>query len=332
MRYISFVLTTLLLAGCTSVEEHSRHLLIDFNGTVESPLYAYSFDSQSSPVDTAFLSDGQYHFDTSSWPLGIYHIESDSANKFDIVVGDVDNMMICARRNYLAGSTTNSNQTRLLWQVNNLSTNMALYEDSLLSQHVQDSLFSLFRHQADDIRSLADTTLASYQLLTLSFRGKPVYDLVADHVAFENSIEYLTRTLPDNKAITQLSAKIDSTREISSFLARYAKGRKAPQFHMTTVNNFQVTNSDLQGVPYVFYLTTDTTSLAESKWQQVALNRFNGLKVVAAIPSTLSRIHNLNVLQGSILPSESSSLIRHQPLTIFVDAEGNITSMTIHNN
>ncbi|MCQ2228491.1 MAG: hypothetical protein MJZ13_01950 [Bacteroidales bacterium] len=329
MRYISAAFIAAVLVGCSSGENNSRSLLVDFNGTVESPLYAYASLDSSSPVDTAILVDGQYRFHTDSWSDGFYRIASDPDNSFEIFIGDVDNVLINARRNHLDESTTNSYQTRMLWQVNNLASRMALLADSVMPPSLQDSLFSVFRKQADDIRIHADTAMASLSLLQLSFHGKPLYDMVADHLVFENSIEYLNRKMPSDVAVQQLSAKVDSTREVASFLARYAKGRKAPQFHMTTVNNQRITNDDLVGVPYVFYLTNDTTSSSESKWLQVALNRFNGMKVVAAIPSSLSRIHNLNVLQGSILPSEANALLRHQPLTIFVDEGGLITSMTI---
>lgn len=330
MRYISAAFIAAVLVGCSSGENNSRSLLVDFNGTVESPLYAYASLDSSSPVDTAILVDGQYRFHTDSWSDGFYRIASDPDNSFEIFIGDVDNVLINARRNHLDESTTNSYQTRMLWQVNNLASRMASFSDSVLTPSLHDSLFSVFRKQADDIRIHADTAMASLSLLQLSFHGKPLYDMVADHLVFENSIEYLNRKMPSDTAVMQLSAKVDSTREVASFLARYAKGQNAPLFHMTTVNNQQITNDDLTGVPYVFYLATDTSSIAESKWQQVALNRFNGMKVVAAIPSSLSRIHNLNVLQGSILPSEAAPLMHHQPLTIFVDEKGKITSMTIN--
>lgn len=327
MRNIYLPFMAIALFGCSSVE--NRHtLLVDFNGTVESPLYAYSLDETSQIIDTALLSDGQYIFDVTSWPLGYYRLSSDSSNSLDIIVGDVDQMLICARRNHLSESTTNSRQTQLLWQVCNLASNMSSLADSVLAPSLADSLFSSFRHQADQLRLQSDTSLAALRLLSLSFNGKPLYDMITDHAAYESSIQHLKSALPSSVAVQQLSAKVDSTRELASFLARYSKGQKAPQFHMTTVNNTNVTNADLDGIPYVFYLTTDTTSQAESKWQQVAINRFNGYKVVAAIPSNLSRIHNLNVLQGSILPSELASLSAHQPLTIFVNTDGNITSMT----
>lgn len=314
----------MLLFACSSVENRQT-LLVDFNGTVESPLYAYSVDDEPLIIDTAYISDGQYIFDISSWPLGYYRLSADSSTSLDIIVGDVDQMLICARRNHLSESTTNSRQTQMLWQVNNLASSI-----SSQSSANADSLFTLFRQQADQLRLQSDSSLASLRLLSLSFNDKPLYDMIADHAVFESSISYLKSALPSSHAVQQLSAKVDSTRELASFISRYAKGQKAPQFHMTTVNNLSVTNADLAGIPYVFFLTTDTTSSSEAKWQQVALNRFNGYKVVAAIPSPLSRIHNLNVLQGSILPSEAAPLMRHQPLTIFVDEKGKITSMTIN--
>lgn len=316
------ITTFIIISTIACQQQKDGNLLIDLNGTAHNPLYAYSLPDTTIAIDSATITNGVYFFDTKDWEYGFYRIKIDSVNYIDIVA-NAEQQSICARNNYLTEATTNNSETQLLWNIEQLQHNADTAQYS-------DSLFLTLKLQADRLRTKAMKSIVLLPLLNMRLGDKNIYNIIADYDIFVAAQTTLEQIAPDNETTKQLSQQITNAKKTADFMSKYSVGNSLPAFSFTTNTGVALSNEQLIGMPTVIYYSTDTTQQALQTWEKIALARFLNNKVVACVPTYMTKPQKINVLTGSFDTETTKQFSPMQPIAIYVDAKGIITDIKLN--
>lgn len=331
-----------LLTACNSASDTSDHtrLAIDFNGTTRDPLIAYSISDMSHYFREAWDDKGNvYTFDTNDWERGIYYIRIDANNGMYVVVDNDREILINARLNALDESTTNSSETQLLWNVQQLQKTINAEGDTIVARNQPldnianrkkaasqiNAMLSLKRAEADKLLSKIGNSVVAIEIFALGYGNSYLYSIVDDYEIMANYALALANSYPNNLAVKGFSESIQKAYADVQLAKRYAVGNKFPRVDIITQEQQNYASTDeLTGSRFAFFYTNDTTPAMQNYWLRVASHRYDGYKIFAALPPQIEQRIRFNVIAGRLHNSSDTVLNRLQPLIIVCDENAKI--------
>lgn len=234
-------LALLLVVSCTNVS--NRKLLIDFNGTLKSPIVLGRIESDDFiPIDTADLRpDGVYLFYIDDIPYGYYRFVADSGVMADLIIDSDTTIKINAIVGRDDWTIAGNKSTATLWHVEKRTKAYSQAIDTLISRTIisgesssraaKDSLFAkanklldIFKHELDSILSQSSGSLVSIPIMNTSIGNFPLYKITNDFVRFKQTATTLKTKYADVEVVNTFCENVDSIGLVIDADKRYKAG------------------------------------------------------------------------------------------------------------
>lgn len=344
----AFAMPLLLLSSCGSDGDTSNHtrIVLDLNGTTEEPMFAYSISDLAHPISEAWDDENNiYTFDTNDWERGVYVLSIDTANVIRVVVNNERKILINTRLNHFDESTTNSKETQLLWEIQKLQQSIDAEGDTIVAQNQPldnienrktaasqiNALIAIKRAEADKLLNKIGNSVIAIEIFALGYGSSYLYSIVDDYNIMASYASALANSHPNNLAVKGFASSIQKIYTDIQLAKRYAVGNKLPRVDIIRQEEQTYASTDeMSGTRFAFFYTNDTTPAMQNYWLRVALHRYDGYKIFAALPPQIEQRVHYNVTAGRLHNSSDTALNCLQPLIVVCDENSKILKTFIH--
>lgn len=340
-KIFQLLIIVLCMSACSSQNEQFE-LIVDMNGTIQSPIVLASLSNQSN-IDTLYIGDDKlYHSDITNCEYGFYQLKIDSINNIDVVFDKTNPILINARYNYLDEVTTNSKETNTLIRVRrvlkDLYTQIDLLKKKSINKEItfsnqKDSvniLYSLTKTKFDKILQDIDTSIVAALILNSGYGDQKIYNVISDYQVFEQYSKMLLKKYPENKYVRQYSRMVENAQSLALFVQANKVGDKAMSRQIRKNDNSIVSTQISNENPYIFYYSSDTISRSASIMRLTVWYRSQGNKVFVAEANPEELLPKNNFYNGKLIDNgDMSEMSMLSPLLIQVGADGLIKKIII---